>query len=338
MAWPNVQSSDTPGVSNYVWDTGTLSWIKLTSTMLSGGGSGGSTAVTIDGGTLTTLTTLTGGTVTVTNAAFGQTSSTVQLGRVILDATTSTGSSVVLGGSTAQVGRVLAENTTATGPTQSLGGSTYQVGRVLAENTTATGPTNVLGASTAAIGRISSATSEIGSMTVLNPTTSVTVTNASTAPSLSTSATNSALGTFNAGTATAEIGRVVVSTAGSVVPVYITSAAVSKISTSPGVLWWISAYTTSTGTVATAQPGVLRLHNTHSASSTGATVVWSAPVAVIATSTGGSLAGNFAGGDMIFEFGPRGMAFSSACSVDVATNSTGTTAITNAKVTAMYTT
>lgn len=342
MAWPNVQSSDTPGISNYVWDTGTLSWIKLTSTMLGGGGAA-STSVTIDGGTLTTLT---GGNITVSNPTTAVTVTNPSTAVTITNPSTSVsigGSSgivntlssgpVLIGTSTAVMGRVVIHNTTSTGPTNVLGPSTASIGRVTVENTTATGPTNVLGASTATIGRISSSTSEIGSFTLLNPTTSVST--LSSGPILlGTSTAN--IGWVDLDTSTSEIGRVVISTAGAMTPTYITAAAASKVSTSPGTVWWISAYTTSTGTFATALPGFIRIHNTITSSSTGATVVWSAPIAVVGTSTGGSLQGSWAGGDLAHNFGPRGLSLSSACTVDVTTLSTNVTALANAKITVLY--
>lgn len=119
--------------------------------------------------------------------------------------------------------------------------------------------------------------------------------------------------------------------------VYITVPDVSKISTSPGTLLFLSGYTTSTAGTATAVPGVIRLHNTTTSSSTGATVVFSMPIAVIATSTLATLS-DLPSSYAHVPLGPWGMPFSEACSVDAVTDSTGTTSLANAKITAIYST
>lgn len=135
---------------------------------------------------------------------------------------------------------------------------------------------------------------------------------------------------------TAAIGAVVIGSSYAATPVYITTADVQKVSSSPGTLWSLTAYTTSTGTASDGLLGVIRLYNAATSGTTaGQEVVYSAPVAVFATSTTGILAPPTT---LTHNFGPRGMAFSVACSVDVATNSTGTTPLANAKITALYNT
>lgn len=123
-----------------------------------------------------------------------------------------------------------------------------------------------------------------------------------------------------------------------IAPRFITATTVSRISTGPGVLWAISAYTTSTGTANTALPGLVRLYNAATSGVTaGSSVVWSFPIAVFATATAGSLA-HQAPGDHHQDFSPRGMAFSVGCSVDVGTLSTGVVTLANAKISALYST
>ena len=136
-------------------------------------------------------------------------------------------------------------------------------------------------------------------------------------------------------TATAAIG--VVNIGPSIAPVYITDPAVSPISTSAGTLWSLAAYTTSTGTDITAILGIARLYNaTTDAVIAGDKVVASFPVGVFATTTAVTTSLGPSRGDHHQTFGPRGMAFSNVCSIDVATDSTGTTALANIKITAMY--
>lgn len=133
--------------------------------------------------------------------------------------------------------------------------------------------------------------------------------------------------------------QVVLTSENALAPTYIIATSIHKLSSSPCTLWKIAGYTTSTGTLATGIPGILRLYNASTSSVTaGTNVVASFLVGMLATSTGGSLAGSAFGGDQTVNFGPRGMSFATACSVDVGTLSTGTATLTNAKVTALVST
>lgn len=122
---------------------------------------------------------------------------------------------------------------------------------------------------------------------------------------------------------------------------FVSVTTISKISSAPGVLWALSAITTSTVGGSLGVPGIVRLYNATTGSVTaGASMVWLLPAILISTSTAagsGGTIGPAAGFNPIHTFGPRGLSFGTACSVDVGTLTTGAANVANSKVCFIYT-
>lgn len=121
---------------------------------------------------------------------------------------------------------------------------------------------------------------------------------------------------------------------------FVSVTTISKVSSAPGVLWCIEVTTTSTVGGALGVPGIVRLYNATTGSVTaGANMVYLFPIAPVSTSTAAG-AGGTGGQNAISgqrSFGPRGLSFGTACSIDVGTLTTGAVNVANSKACFVYT-
>jgi hypothetical protein len=119
-----------------------------------------------------------------------------------------------------------------------------------------------------------------------------------------------------------------------ILPNYIKTADLTEISTGPGTIWSVIAYTTSTGDISAAIPGYVRTYDQPFDSITpGMDVTASWPIAVVGTSTVGPIVVGTPHSD--FEVG---IVFRTACSIDASVNTTTTGVLANAKLTVLFST